>query len=558
MKQILNDEVYKVKCSKCGEECKENQAFCLKCGNPIQIMPDFNLIEAELANSIGELMDDELKDKSETENNNQSDDDIKVAEMDVTNMELKLVDISRGQNRPSANAMDGKTKVIGDIKALAKEENIDLDEESWGSLEDEPVKKSVTSAKNNDKAQGNKPNKTNKKMLAAIITLVVIVIIIAVLLFIKFAGDVDDATTSYSDYLSSANEAFDNGEYDKAEEAARDAITKAKNQDEILEVRKLLFEIHDKSGKTSDYYVSNLEAMVELEIEDSKYYLTLAKYYDENEKYDNLTRMLVAIENEDILEALSDYVVEMPKADMDSGNYGEYIAVQLSAPEGYTIMYTTDSRNPSQYGEKYSEAIQLTEEGEHIIKAVAVNEKGVESKVATFTYDIELSGSNAPVLNPGGNVFDEYTTIMIEEIPEGAKAYYTWDGSKPTDKSEEYDPEKGIDMKRGINVLKVVIVDKYGITSEIAQESYNLQIARVINLNDAEALVKEQNASAEVSYISTEIIDNQEYYLFSSEVKNDDGDVSEITIYAVNTFDKKIEKASDAEGSYTIEENTED
>lgn len=558
MKQILNDEVYKVKCSKCGEECKENQAFCLKCGNPIQIMPDFNLIEAELANSIGELMDDELKDKSETENNNQSDDDIKVAEMDVTNMELKLVDISREQNRPSANAMDGRTKVIGDIKALAKEENIDLDEENWGSLEDEPVKKSVTSAKNNDKAQGNKPNKTNKKMLAAIITLVVIVIIIAVLLFIKFAGDVDDATTSYSDYLSSANEAFDNGEYDKAEEAARDAITKAKNQDEILEVRKLLFEIHDKSGKTSDYYVSNLEAMVELEIEDSKYYLTLAKYYDENEKYDNLTRMLVAIENEDILEALSDYVVEMPKADMDSGNYGEYIAVQLSAPEGYTIMYTTDSRNPSQYGEKYSEAIQLTEEGEHIIKAVAVNEKGVESKVATFTYDIELSGSNAPVLNPGGNVFDEYTTIMIEEIPEGAKAYYTWDGSKPTDKSEEYDPEKGIDMKRGINVLKVVIVDKYGITSEIAQESYNLQIARVINLNDAEALVKEQNASAEVSYISTEIIDNQEYYLFSSEVKDDDGDVSEITIYAVNTFDKKIEKASDAEGSYTIEENTED
>ena len=46
-----------MKCSKCGEECNENQAFCLKCGTPIQIVPDLNIIEEELANNVGELLE---------------------------------------------------------------------------------------------------------------------------------------------------------------------------------------------------------------------------------------------------------------------------------------------------------------------------------------------------------------------------------------------------------------------------------------------------------------------------------------------------------------------
>ena len=47
-----------MKCSKCGEEVQKNQGFCLKCGNPIQVDPDFNTIENELANSISILLED--------------------------------------------------------------------------------------------------------------------------------------------------------------------------------------------------------------------------------------------------------------------------------------------------------------------------------------------------------------------------------------------------------------------------------------------------------------------------------------------------------------------
>ena len=60
-----------MKCSKCGEICSEKQAVCMKCGNPIQVIPDLNLIEEELANSVLELMDsDEDFEDSKTEDNN--------------------------------------------------------------------------------------------------------------------------------------------------------------------------------------------------------------------------------------------------------------------------------------------------------------------------------------------------------------------------------------------------------------------------------------------------------------------------------------------------------
>ena len=61
-------------CSKCGAECGDNQAFCPKCGNPIQLMADFNLIEKELASNIDEFMaeiENEKGQQQQTEENDE-------------------------------------------------------------------------------------------------------------------------------------------------------------------------------------------------------------------------------------------------------------------------------------------------------------------------------------------------------------------------------------------------------------------------------------------------------------------------------------------------------
>lgn len=53
-----------MKCSRCGEECKVGQTFCLKCGTPIQIEPDINEFESEIADNVGKLLKDDKSDKT--------------------------------------------------------------------------------------------------------------------------------------------------------------------------------------------------------------------------------------------------------------------------------------------------------------------------------------------------------------------------------------------------------------------------------------------------------------------------------------------------------------
>lgn len=85
-----------MKCSKCGEEINKNQGFCLKCGNPIQLEPDFNSIENELANSVSELLDE-----SEEAPMDELPEDESMVTVDVPydeiNMEIKMVDITKPQ-----------------------------------------------------------------------------------------------------------------------------------------------------------------------------------------------------------------------------------------------------------------------------------------------------------------------------------------------------------------------------------------------------------------------------------------------------------------------------
>lgn len=536
-----------MKCSKCGEECKENQAFCLKCGNPIQVVPDFNLIEAELASNIGELMDS-MEEKPGKEKPSE---DMMVQEMDISNMELKLVDISRKNTEyNNADIADGKTKIIGNISQAMSNE--DMEDETDDEIETDTQK------------TPSPQRKKSKKKMALIITAVVIVLAAAIAAFVLLAQSVKNTATTYEQFYKDAKNAYDKRDTDTALEEAKNALDKAGTDAEKIEVRKLINDIQLLAGKRDEAFAENLEELISLGTENKDYYLSLAEYYDENEKYSKLTELLRNIESEDILSELSAYVVEEPKADLESGDYNEYIAINLSANEGYTIYYTTDSRSPSNYGEIYTGPITIKEEGEKTIKAVAVNKKGVESRIVTFTYNIKLTGSAAPKLIPAGGAYTDYTTIKVE-VPEGGKAYYTWDETKPTVQSEEYDPEKGIEMLRGINILKVLIVDKYGIESEIANESYNLQITRAINANEAISLVQteaEKTASEGItvttSYETITVIDNQEYYIIVASYNDESGAATAMTIYAVNTYDKTLEKAIDEEGQYIIEkENTE-
>ena len=88
----------------------------------------------------------------------------------------------------------------------------------------------------------------------------------------------------------------------------------------------------------------------------------------------------------------------------------------------------------------------------------------------TEKYQINYEAPDYPVVSPGSGHYDAPTTIRITTDLEGAKIYYTWDGSIPTPNSEQY--YGPIDMPEGNNVLSVILVDKNGMSSNVFRANY--------------------------------------------------------------------------------------
>lgn len=499
-----------MKCSKCGEEYKENQAFCLKCGSPIQVMPDFNLIEAELASNIGELMNSMEK---ENPSEDVSDDlDITVDNMD---MELKLFDFYKDDD-------NGKTKVIGKIPPTVIKKEVPIKEE--------PKKKK------------------SKKKNVIIFTSIGIILVSAILLFAFLASKIDEGSKSYDYYFKEATNYYDDKDGSDALSSALIALKKADTKDEKIKIRKLIDSIYILNKDKNEDYISNLSKLIELKVTNAEYYKRLSEYYYKEDKMDLLSDLLRTIEKEDILKELEKYIVPIPTADTKEGEYSSFFELSLTSLDGTKIIYTDDSTDPVANGKEYSSKIEIKTEGENTIKAIAVNEAGISSKVLTLKYTINLDAAKAPKITPTGGAYTESTDITLELL-EGSKAYYTWDGKEPTEESELYTDK--IIMKRGINVLKVVVIDKYGLKSDIAEESYNLQIPRQITVNQSVDIIKDaaskeatltvaDKESLQVSYDTTKIINNEEYFIIIAKVLDAAGLTKIEKIYGINTVSKEV------------------
>ena len=108
--------------------------------------------------------------------------------------------------------------------------------------------------------------------------------------------------------------------------------------------------------------------------------------------------------------------------------------------------------------------------GEYEIKAVCVNDKDIYSDVVSNKYKIDIPAPDMPVVTPDGGNFGAETTVTVS-VPDGCKAYYTWDGSDPGKNSQEY--TEPIPVPDGNNVLSVVLIDEStGLSSSIYRGNF--------------------------------------------------------------------------------------
>lgn len=373
-----------MKCSKCGAEIRVGSVYCQACGEPAQIVPDYNILEDDFLVSIldEKKKEEEARRKMETEKSKKLD-----AKPDKPK---KLWDDMRFRIGVIAGVILLVVGIIGTVAFQTSyghyvNKGLALDKK-------EEYEKAISYYEKAIKKDG---EKSKAKVLA---------------------GD---------DYLRIE-------EYDKAEQLYLQVIEK--DQDNI----------------------SAYKGLITL-------YLTLGDYSSLNELQNNIT-------NQKILKLFEDNIIVAPEFSQKGGKYSDDVELTLTSDEGYEIYYSDDGSDPSKKGNGilYSEPIMI-EEGNTTIKAVCKGENGKYSQVISHKYRITYEDPDMVEVDPAGGSYTTPTKITIN-VPEGAKVFYTWDGTTPNESSPQY--TEPIDMKEGNNILSLILIDKHGRKSDVTQCNY--------------------------------------------------------------------------------------
>ena len=153
------------------------------------------------------------------------------------------------------------------------------------------------------------------------------------------------------------------------------------------------------------------------------------------------------------------------------GTFSGSISVTISGEEGATIYYTTDGTEPTKESALYKESIILSEPTS--IKAIADKTGMTESQVATGTYKFYLP---APTFSVVSGTYNTVQNVKINCTAEGAKIYYTTDGTEPTSSSTEYTTAVTIDKTK---TIKAIAVKEGWEDSSIVEAEYTLKVPAI-------------------------------------------------------------------------------
>jgi len=176
--------------------------------------------------------------------------------------------------------------------------------------------------------------------------------------------------------------------------------------------------------------------------------------------------------------------VEMPDADPFGGEYtaGQTVTVTLTNyTSGADIFYTTTGTDPTADSARYISPIPIsaTVALEITLKAIAI--KGsYKSDVMEAKYIFKSTGTTptpptvaTPAATPEAGTYTGTKTVTLSCATEGAKIYFTKDGTDPTPSSTEYTNTTTISVTTGTTTIKAIAI-KDGASSSILTAIYTI------------------------------------------------------------------------------------
>ena len=159
-----------------------------------------------------------------------------------------------------------------------------------------------------------------------------------------------------------------------------------------IEIELYLAQCYEAIDKMAGYEAC-LTKVIQSEYSTEEYlriaYTRLANLYLENQEYQKINKLLKTCKDIQVIERFGIYRAQLPKYSHDSGEYKDIIPLRIQGGEKGCVYYTMDGTDPTVESKVYSSPIFLYE-GEHVIKAIYVNEFGVSSEVITAKFKIKF------------------------------------------------------------------------------------------------------------------------------------------------------------------------
>lgn len=259
---------------------------------------------------------------------------------------------------------------------------------------------------------------------------------------------------------------------------------------------------------------------------DRAYGKLIAIYRDRGD-YQTINDLLLACDNDALLSAYQNYIARAPEFSINEGYYTSVQPLKLTALGTGKIYYTLDGSDPTEQCSQYTAPIIL-EDGLYVVKAYFVNDRGVESEVATREYHIE----NDEIPPPEINIYSgEYHFPMkIQVMGDVEDVYYTTDGSDPTYSSNVY--MEPIPMPLGNSRFKFArIVD--GVTGTIEERNYWLALNTDFTLEQAvDAVVEYSLLIGKIHDLEGHFEDSEAAYLYECQYVANINEVDDFYVIA--------------------------
>ena len=481
---------------------------------------------------------------------------VKENDISITAEQAEVVDMGSTQMFDS----DELKKNVGgiDIGDLLDDEDDDF---GTGATKRSAASTDRNSARNIARSEERRADtKKNMLLLCAVVAVVLVGVVGIIVAAIAMSNNTKN---SYAYNMEQAKNYYESGDYGTAlnyYNVAYGTVEGKKDTNLMLK----MYECY-KNNNDSVMAKSMLDDIIAYDKYNETAIKELAKNYKQNQDGAALNSMIVQYRGTRAEDYMKEFEVAVPTPSETPGEFSSSVKLSLLAGSGCNIYYTVDGSEPTTASNMYTGELLIDKNV--VVKAIAVDNIGVESAVAAFEYKINYVVPTGPVLNVAtGATIDTDTVLEITNLKPGDNAYYTTDGTTPTAKSTKYDTEKGIQLDKGSCIVSLVIISATGDASKITRYTYVVNAVKIYTYEECVKILKQRMITLNILqsdgykttggdkvsflYDSKQYIDEKEMYIVRYVVKPTDGKETE-GYYGVSTKGGNCYKVTIKDNQYS-------